>query len=76
MGVGLLSQVTRDKTRGNGLELYEGSLNWMLGKISSLKCGQALDQAAQESGGKSVPGTVQNHVDVQHGLVMDLAMLG
>lgn len=36
-GIGFSSQVTSDRTRGNSLELCWGDLDWILGKISSLK---------------------------------------
>ncbi|GAB0176145.1 hypothetical protein GRJ2_000079700 [Grus japonensis] len=37
VGAGLFSQVTSDRTRGIGLKLCWGGLDWILGKFSSLK---------------------------------------
>jgi len=36
-----------------------GSLDWILGKISLRESGQALEQAAQGSGGVTIPGGVE-----------------
>jgi len=37
VGFGLFSQVTSNRTRGNGLKIHCNDLYWILGKISSLK---------------------------------------
>lgn len=33
--VGLFSQVTRDRMQGNGLQLYQRNLDWILGRNSA-----------------------------------------
>lgn len=35
--ISLLSQVTSNSMKGNGLTLHYGSLDWVLGKLSPLK---------------------------------------
>ncbi|XP_062369950.1 embigin [Cinclus cinclus] len=56
VGISLFFKVTNDETGGNGLELYWGGLDWILGKLSS---GQALEEVAQGSGGILNPGHAQ-----------------
>ena len=67
VGVALFSQVTGNRMRENGLRLH---LYW--------KSGQALEQAAQESGGVTIPGDVKKtcrYGTSGHGLA-DMVVLG
>lgn len=41
-----------------------GGLDWILGRISSWSIGQALERAAQRSGGVPVPELFKRHMDV------------
>lgn len=65
MWISLFFQVTNDGAGGNGLELYQGSLDWILRKLSSLM-GQASEQVAQGSGGILNPWACSEDVWMWH----------
>ncbi|KAK4814673.1 hypothetical protein QYF61_024980 [Mycteria americana] len=48
VGVGLFSQVTSDRTRGNGLKLHQERFRLILGKISSLKGWSSIETGCPE----------------------------
>lgn len=55
-GVSLLSQMTGDKTQGNSLTVYQRKFRLDVGKSLFMEEGvQALEWAAQGSGGVTIP---------------------
>ena len=58
MGVGLFSQVTSNKMRGNGLQLHQGRFR-LDSRKNLLKEWSRIEQAAQGCGGVTIPGGVQ-----------------
>lgn len=51
LGVGLISHVISNRTRGNALNSARGGSEWILQNFFHQKCGQALEQAAQRNSG-------------------------
>lgn len=59
VGVGLFSQVTRDRQEEMASSVTREGLDWIWGKKNPLRKGcQALEQAAHKSGGVTITGEV------------------
>lgn len=76
-GVGFSDPVTSDRTRGNNLELCWRSLDWILGKISSLKGGWDIGRDCPGQCGVTIPGGIPRHLNGGPGdmLAVGLAVL-
>lgn len=61
MGVGLFSQVTRNRRRGNGFELCQVKIEYWE-KFLHRKGGQTREKAAQGSGGISAWKCSKRHI--------------
>lgn len=78
MGVNLLSQLTRDNTRGNGLELYQGRLKLDIRKNFFTEIGSGIWSGHLGKWWSKCPWQCSKpcgYGSWGHGLVMDLAML-
>lgn len=64
VGAGLLSQVTSNRTRGSNLKLHQGRFRLDFRKKFLHKMGcQALEEAAQGSGGDTISEGILNVVE-------------
>lgn len=71
MRVGLFSQITSDRTRGDGLTLHQ--VRFKLSARNNFLTEKSLKQVAQGSHGISIPGTIQKMCG--YGLVMNMVAL-